>query len=112
MKNFYIDIAYVVSVSKREEHRIKRRIAESEADFLVRKLSSDNSPIISISSDDHPEFAKLREQLGIAGYIKIQRNSWNGDSVVKPFYLNDKLFEEHETFFCAGAMKYQLKHGK
>jgi hypothetical protein len=112
MKKFYIDMAYVVSVSKRTEHRIKRHIAESEADFLVRKLSSDNSPVVSISSNDHEEFAKLREQLGIAGYIKIQRNSWNGDRVVKPFYLNDKLFEEHETFFCAAAMKYRLEHGK
>jgi hypothetical protein len=112
MKKFYIDIAYVVSVIERKEHRIKQWIGETEADFLIRKLSSDNSPVFSIGSNDHEEFSKLREQLSNEGYILIQRGWHNGDRVIKPFYLNDKLFEEHETFFCAAAMKYRLEHGK
>lgn len=112
MKKFYIDIAYVVSVTERREHRIKQWQDETEADFLIRKLSSDSRPVISIGSDDHVEFTKLRNQLGDEGYISIQRSWHNGDRVLKPFYLNDKLFEENETFFCAAAMKWRLEHSK
>jgi hypothetical protein len=112
MKKFYIDIAYVVSVIDRKEHRIKRWIGETEADFLIRKLSSDNSPVFSISSEDHPEFAKLREQLGTEGYIEIQRNSWNGDRAIKPFTLNGVMFDTGDRFLCAAAIKYDLTHGK
>ena len=112
MKSFNIDIQYATSVIIRTEHKIKRFTSESEADFLVRKLSSDNSPVFSTSSEDHPEFAKLREQLGTEGYIEIQRNSWNGDRSIKPFMLNGVIFNPGDRFLCAAAIKFDLTHGK
>ena len=56
----------------------------------------------SLSNDDHPEFKKLREQLGELGYIYIERGWWNGDRVLKPFSLNGARFKKGEQF-CSGA---------
>ena len=63
-------------------------------------------------SEDHPEFARLREQLGEQGYIKIERGWWNGDRVLKPFTLNGVEFEVGEQFSSACAMKHHLKFSK
>ena len=112
MKKFYIDIAYVVDVIVRTEHPMRQYTGETEADFLVRKLKSDNSPMYSIGNKDHDEFTKLREQLGKEGYITIERGWWNGDRVVRPFYLNDVKFSKGDKFCCASAMKYTLEHGE
>lgn len=62
-----------------------------------------------MSSKDHPEFARLREQLGQEGYIKIQRGWWNGDSVLKEFYLNGARFRKGEQFCCGSAIKYTIE---
>lgn len=53
---------------------------------------------------DHPEFTKLRELLGDQGYIKIERNWWNGDIVLKPFFLNGLKFKKGVTFPSASAL--------
>ena len=58
----------------------------------------------STRSTDHSEFTALRDRLEKLGYITIERGYWNGDRVVKPFYLNDVLFSEGDKFFCALAM--------
>ena len=63
----------------------------------------------AISNDDHPEFAKLREQLGQDGYIKIERSWWNGDRVTKPFTLNGTKFKAGEPFPCGAAMRSHMK---
>lgn len=60
------------------------------------------------SNDDHPEFAKLRKQLGEEGYIKIEPGWWNGDRVIKEFTLNNKLFEVGEQFSCGSAMQFGI----
>lgn len=111
MKNFELDIQYATSVSIRKEHRPKQRPDETSEDFLIRKLQSSPDPVVSLSSEDHPEFTKLREQLGKEGYITIERGWWNGDRVVKPFYLNDVKFSKGDKFCCASAMKWTLEHG-
>jgi hypothetical protein len=108
---FYIDIAYVVDVMVRTEHRLQQQTDESSEDFLVRKLKSDCTPMYSISNKDHGEFTKLREQLCKDGYITINRVCWNGDRVTKLFYLNDVKFKKYSTFYCAAAMKWTLEHG-
>ena len=59
-------------------------------------------------SEDHPEFARLREQLGELGYISIQRGWINGDRVLKPFKLNGRKFKEGDKFSCGGAMGIHL----
>jgi hypothetical protein len=112
MNRFYIDLAYATSVTIVTEHHIKQTPNESEADFLVRKLATKESPVRSISSEDHPEFSKLREQLGRERYIDITRNCWNADVVIKSFYLNDILFKKRSRFLCGSAILYDLKNGK
>ncbi len=59
-------------------------------------------------SEDHPEFARLREQLGELGYISIYRQCWNGDRVLKPFRLNGRKFKEGDKFSCGAAMGIHL----
>ena len=61
------------------------------------------------TSDDHPEYAKLRNELEAKGFITTSRNSWNGDHVLKAFTLNSAKFNPHETFYSGAAMKYTLK---
>lgn len=56
------------------------------------------------SSVDHPAFAALREHLGVRGYIEIQREWRNGDTVLKRFTLNTFEFEPGDQFSSAGAM--------
>lgn len=63
----------------------------------------------STSFEDHPEFAKLRNHLEELGYIQTQRNSWNGDTVLKPFYLNGARFKKYEQFPCGAAIKSNIK---
>jgi len=106
---FYIDINYVTSITVTTEHKLRQQPDETEADFLVRKLSSSANVMRSISTEDHPEFTALRERLGAEGYITIQRSFWNGDRVIKPFELNDVKFFHNDTFYCGSAMPIKLK---
>ena len=78
-------------------------------DELIKVIKGEDK-IGMTSSEDHPDFAELREMLGNQGYIRIQRSWWNGDEVTKEFYLNGKRFREGDQFPSAGAMKYHLKH--
>jgi hypothetical protein len=112
MKKFYIDIAYVTDTVVKKQYRITQRKDESSEDFLIRKLSTDNIAFTTTGNADHPEFTKLREQLGVDGYIGIERGWWNGDRVLKPFQLNDVSFKVGRTFPCASAMNYVLRSGK
>ena len=105
-------MAYVTDVYVRTEYPIKQRTDEASEDFLVRKIKNSDSPMYSIGNKDHDEFTKLREQLGKDGYITIERGWWNGDRVVKPFYLNDVKFSKGDKFCCASAMKWTLEHGE
>ena len=61
------------------------------------------------TSDDHPEYAKLRNELEEKGFITTSRNTWNGDRVLKAFTLNHAKFKPHETFYSAAAMGWTLK---
>jgi hypothetical protein len=58
---------------------------------------------------DHPSFTRLRNHLEAKNYIVTSRNSRNGDSVLKEFYLNDVLFSEGDRFYSACAMKWHLE---
>ena len=105
---FYIDPAFVVSVTEHTIYPMRPHDGETEEDFLVRKIKYPNN-MSSTSSIDHPEFAKLRNQLEAEGFIETRRYCWNGDSVLKPFYLNDVLFREGDRFYSAAAMPIRLK---
>ena len=103
---FTIDPAYLTSITIRKN--FEPTWSDTEED-LVKALKHDPTRCYSISNQDHPEFEKLREQLGRDGYIKIERGWWNGDIVTKPFILNGVKFKTGEQFPCAPALSYTLK---
>lgn len=82
-----------------------------EADQLpaLYGLKPGANTVKTTSTIDHPEFTKLRNELGDLGYITIQRSWWNGDKVVKPFKLNGMIFRKGETFPCAAALATHIK---
>ena len=100
MKQFYINPVYVCSITK-----IQYDMDITGCDLLN---SIKGAKVRGISSDEHQVFKNLRDQLEAEGYIRTQRSSWNGDRVLKPFRLNDKVFNTGSTFYSAAALKYQL----
>ncbi len=108
---FEIDECYLTSINIKKEWSIYAGLKELTDDQLVKVLKGEDR-CCTIRSGDHPEFAKLREQLGVDGYIKIQRGWWNGDEVIKPFTLNGAKFKKGEQFPCASAMSGHLKFTK
>ena len=108
IKQFYIPTEFVTSLTVIKEYPLEQRPEESSEDFLIRKLKSTGPAMRSTSSIDHPEFTKIREMLGDMGYISIERGWWNGDCVLKKFYLNDVLFRKGEKFYSAAAMSHHL----
>ena len=107
--NFTIDPEYLTSVTIHDEwntYTRNGRIPTAEELLLILRGKGECS---TTSSADHPEFAKLREQLGAAGYISIQRGWWNGDSVLKPFTLNGRKFKVGAQFSSGSAMETHLR---
>jgi hypothetical protein len=106
---FNIDDSFLTSVSIYKEWGMFDNKTDLTHEQLIKVIKgTDRSS--SISSEDHPEFAKLREQLGKDGYIKIQRSWWNGDEVTKPFTLNGVLFKNGSQFPSACAMTGHLMY--
>lgn len=101
---FTIDPEHLTSITIHTDHMKSR----PEDEQLIARLKGQS--FTSIHSEDHPEFAKLREQLGSDGYIKIQRSWWNGDEVVKPFQLNAKKFRKGDQFPSGSAIKWTVEH--
>jgi hypothetical protein len=65
----------------------------------------DANKSFGFSHVEHPSFESLRSRLKADELIQTERGYWNGDKVLKPFYLNDVLFEPGETFYCSTALK-------
>ena len=63
----------------------------------------------STHSEDHPEFAALREQLGRAGYIRIERGWWNGDRVIRSFKINGVIYRAGERFPSGAAFRWSYE---
>lgn len=105
--HFTIDESYICDVTVRTEHDfIKDRNNPTHEDLI--KVLKGYDKAYTISNKDHDEFTKLRNQLEELGYIKTQRNWWNGDVVLKPFYLNGWRFKKNHTFPCAAALKVSI----
>ena len=66
----------------------------------------------SISHQDHPSFAKVRDILDEYGFIKAWRGVWNGDRVLKEFKFNGKHFKKGEKFPCASAQRCKRDYEK
>jgi hypothetical protein len=103
LKQFTIDEQYITDVSVRVEHR-------QEIKDKHDLLKAIKNPVVmsSISSKDHDEFTKLRDQLESLGYIETQRSWWNGDRVLKSFKLNEWTFRRGHRFPCAAAMRVSI----
>jgi superfamily II helicase len=108
--NFTLDESYMCDIS---DIRTYSMYSGKDPDSLtpdeVVKILKGQDKIISHSNKDHPEFSKFREQLGLEGYIRIERGWWNGDRVTKPFTLNGVKFKVGDQFCSACAMKSHLE---
>lgn len=109
MMTFYIDPVYLTSVPNRTEHKLAKNFHESEADFIIRKLKTDTDMNCTMYFTEHPVFDKLKEELNKLGFISVSPHCRNGDKVLVPFQLNNKIFNKYDTFYCASAMNAYLK---
>ena len=110
---FEIDESYMCDVTIHEEWGAYDHIKQEDLKpYQLFKIIKGEDRCSSHRSDDHPEFKKLREQLGSEGFIRIQRSSWNGDMVTKPFTLNGKNFKKETRFPCGAAIKSHMKYMK
>lgn len=105
--HFTIDEQYICEVTVRTEHDFIKDRNNPTHDDLIRILMG-HDKMVSTGSKDHDEFTKLRDQLEAQGYIKTERGWWNGDTVLKPFYLNGWRFRRNHRFPCAAALKNSI----
>lgn len=107
MKQFTLDPAFICSVTTRDSGSIYhgRESLTPEETVSVLKGYGQWS---TISIDDHPEFAALRNQLEEEGYIRTFRQWSNGDRVRKSFALNGRVFKKGDQFACAAAQSTSL----
>jgi hypothetical protein len=109
--HFTIDESYICDVTVRTEHDfVKDRNNPTHEDLI--KILKGYDKGCTISNKDHDEFTKLRNQLEQEGYIKTERGWWNGDRVLKPFYLNGWRFKKNHKFPCAAALKVSIECAK
>jgi len=107
LKRFQIDEKYITDVTVRIEHDfIKDRENPIHEDVI--KILKGHDIAVSISSKDHDQFTRLREELGSLGYISIERKWWNGDRVLKSFKLNEWTFRKGHKFSCAAAIQSSI----
>ena len=111
--NFTIDDAYICDVTVRREWGMFDNIPVEEltGEQLLKILKGEDR-CSSFGHKDHDEFTKLRDMLEELGYIKTQRNWWNGDVVLKPFTLNGWKFKKGHKFPCAAALKSSISCAK
>ena len=78
---------------------------------LVKVLQGKGNRSV-MGTDDSEEFKALRNQLEAEGYIQCQRNWWNGDRVLKTFFLNGVRFDVDDQFASGAAMKLHLQFAR
>lgn len=105
--NFEIDEKYITSVPVVKSWSVFDNKKDLTEDDLILILKGEDR-FTSHSTNDHPEFALLRNKLEELGYIQTQRQWWNGDVVLKEFTLNGYRFNVDDTFYSACAMSNHL----
>ena len=113
LPKFELDPAYITDVTTKQTwsmyaHKQPSELTQDEVVNILKGLDQCSS----VSSGDHPEFAKFRDQLEQDGYIETQRGWWNGDRVLTPFVFNGVEFEVGDQFVCASAMTGHLKFAR
>jgi len=109
LKQFTIDESFIKDVSVRQSWSMYQ--GKNPDDLTpndLMKILKGEDILTSHSTQDHPMFTELREQLGREGYISIQRGWWNGDRVLKGFKLNEWTFRKGDQFSSATAMKNSI----
>jgi hypothetical protein len=109
MREFTIIKEYLTDVSDNHVKYKYDTTKELTNEQLVDIVVNGNILYQSIGRNDHPEFAKLRDQLEELGYIRTSRNSVNGDQVLKPFKLNGIKFKKNDRFYSAIALRHYFK---
>ena len=108
MQEFHINEEYLTDVTQYGHLPIYPKIENPNPEQLLEILKRDTSKSIEFQRQvDHPMFAELRNRLESLGYIKCNRNWSNGDVVLKPFVLNEMLFDKDARFPCAVALGVQ-----
>lgn len=108
VKTFEIDPNFLTDINVVTNYHRAKDPSNPTHDELIQIIKNGPFSMTAIGHTDHPEFTRLREQLGEEGYIKIERAWWNGDRVLKPFKLNNKMFNKGDQFACASAIKYVI----
>lgn len=106
--NFEIDSSFLTSVTIVTEYSIFKDKSDLTEDDMIKILGG-NDIVRTTSTDDHPEFKKLREYLCDNGFISIWSGVWNGDKVLKKFTLNNAIFDVDDRFPCGAAMIGHMK---
>ena len=78
---------------------------------LVKVLQGKGNRSV-MGTDDSDGFNALRNQLEAEGYIQCQRSWWNGDRVLKTFFLNGVRFDRDDQFASGAAMKLHLQFAR
>lgn len=103
LKEFHIDPQYLVDVPTHNVISTLENPANPTPDDLIKILKGTHA-IHMFGNKDHDEFTRLRNQLEQLGYIKTERNWWNGDCVLKSFKLNGWIIRKGGKFPCAVAL--------
>jgi hypothetical protein len=109
---FFLDPEYLNGVTVVKEYYRAKDPANPTPEEIISILRDGPVWGKSISNEDHPEFAKLRNQLEHDGYIQCQRTWRNGDQVLVRFVFNGAVFDVGDQFPCAAAMQGHLKYSK
>lgn len=109
MIEFTINLEYCDSVNKITHHSLLENEHDPTPQDLIKIIRGEDK-MTSFESIDHPVFNELREQLAAGGFIKVDRSSWNGDTVLSTFRLNGVVFSPGNRFPCASAIKYELSN--
>ena len=104
---FSIDDEYITSVTVVKELCFLEDRNNPTPEDTIKILKGYHRGSIT-SHKDHDEFTKLRDQLEELGYIRTARNYWNGDTVLKPFKLNEWTFKKNQRFLSAGALRSSI----
>lgn len=108
---FEMDLAHCTSITIRKQWSMYDGKTNLTHEQLVKILKGEDR-CSSIHSEDHPEFAKMRDFLEKYGFITTSRNSWNGDYVKREFIFCGSKFNVGEKFPSGAAIKGHLKYMK
>jgi hypothetical protein len=109
--NFTLDESRPWDISITESYSTLDNPDDPTPDDII-KLLLQHHEITSVRNDDSPEFKALRNQLESEGYIECQRGWWNGDRVLKTFFLNGVRFDADDQFSSGAAMKLHLQFAR